>query len=196
VLLQAYTENETALRLYTELGFRQAGAETDLRLDSVGPTAIVDAPGYQIRPWRPADGMQAHDLARSIASPAERWLRPLRADEYRPDWWARLSRRLKDILAGRRLYQVSMLESEQLVALLTLTAAFRSGCHRLALLVHPDHAGLVEAALLSRALHLLSTVPPAPVRATVNRRHDTLLDALRHYGFRELRTLLTLRKDF
>ena len=196
VLLQVYTDNAPAMRLYSELDFREAGAETDLRLDEVRRTAMVNAPGYRVRQWRHSDGEQAYDLARRITPPVERWLRPLRLDDYRPSWLTRLDRQLRDLLAGRRLYQISMLKDKALVAVLSATASFRSGYHRLDLLVDPEHAGLVTDPLVSRGLHLLSAAPPAPVRATVNRSHESILDTLSDFGFREVRTLLTLRKDF
>jgi hypothetical protein len=54
----------------------------------------------------------------------------------------------------------------------------------------------VEAALVSRALHMLAAVPSRPIRMTANVGDDATLKVLGHYGFKEQRTLLTMRKDF
>jgi hypothetical protein len=79
---------------------------------------------------------------------------------------------------------------------MTVTAVSRKGAHWLALLVHPGHRGKVEAALVSRALYMLASAPPRPVRITANVGDEATLKVLRDYGFKEQRTLLTLRKDF
>jgi hypothetical protein len=120
----------------------------------------------------------------------------LRADEYRLNRWNRLGRNLVDLMAGRRVYRLVMLKDGGLVALLTLSAAFRQGDHQLELLVHPDHRGQVEAALISRGLHMVATIPPKPVATTVIKEHQAALAVLRDYGFQAKRTLLTLRRDF
>jgi ribosomal protein S18 acetylase RimI-like enzyme len=196
VLLQVHQDNDTALRLYLARGFQEATGETDLRLAAVRPTAIVDAPGYEIRAWQPADGQAAYDLAGLVIPPELQWVRPLNAGEYRPDWWSRLSHRLGDLLAGRRSYRLSAFRGDRLAAAMAVTASLRGGEHQLALLVHPDHAGQVEAALISRALHMLSAIPSFPARITAIKEHTALVEVLDSYGFQRQRTLLTLWKNF
>ena len=81
------------------------------------------------------------------------------------------------------------------MAMIEVTAAFRRGEHRLRLLVHPNHVGRVEVALVSRALHVLSDLPSRPVRITIDPDQTPTVQVLREYGFKERRTLLTMRKD-
>jgi hypothetical protein len=69
------------------------------------------------------------------------------------------------------------------------------GGHRLQLLVHPEHVGRVEAALVGGALYMLQEAQSRAVWATVNRANAAGLDVLRSYGFEEKRTLLTMSKD-
>jgi hypothetical protein len=95
---------------------------------------------------------------------------------------------------GRRVYRLVMLRHRQLVAMLTISAASHKGGHRLGLLVHPDHAGQVEEALIGRGLHLLASTPSKPITAEVDVRSRHALDVLRRYGFKEQRTLLTLHQ--
>jgi ribosomal protein S18 acetylase RimI-like enzyme len=195
VVLQVYEDNPPALQLYTGLGFQEVAGETDLRLEAVRPVDIVDAPGYRLRAWRPADGRAAHEVARLVTLPVQHWLRPVQAARYRPDWWSRLGQRLTNWMAGRRVYRLTALKEGGLVATMAVTATFRQGEHHLELLVHPGHAGQVEAALVSRALHMLGAIPPKAVKATVDKTHTAALRVLHDYGFEEQRTLLTLSKD-
>jgi GNAT superfamily N-acetyltransferase len=196
VLLQVYRNNPPALKLYRDLGFRKVVGETELALDAVTPVSIQDAPGYRLRPWRPADGQAAYDLARRVTPPAQRWIRPLRAGDYRPDWLQRLGRWISDLVAGRTEYRLAVLQGDQLVAMMAVTVASRRGHHKLALLVDPGHVGQVEAALISRALHRFTRVPSRPVKIKIDPDRQGTMHVLRDYGFKEQRTLLTMRKDF
>ena len=196
VVLQVYRDNLPALQLYTSMGFQQASGETDLCLEHVTPVELLEAPGYRLRPWNPADGQAVFEVARQTRPVTQQWIRPVRTDEYRPDWLHRLGRWISDLMAGRRVYRLTALEGDSLAAMLAVTAAFRQGDHRLSLLVHPDHVGKIESALTSRGLFMLAAIPPRPVRITVDMDHEAVLKVLQSYGFREQRTLLTLRQDF
>lgn len=195
VLLQVYRRNQVALQLYKSMGFHESTGETDLWLEKVRSVAFLEAPGYHFRHWTAADGPAAHELARLVIPQALQWIRPLRAEEYRLDWMIRAVHWVSDLLAGRRVYRLVALKEGRLVALMTVTAVFRRGEHQLALLVHPNHSGQVEAALVSRALHMLEAVPARPVKATVNKDDEACLRVLNGYGFSEVRTLLTMEQE-
>ena len=195
ILLQAHRDNAPALQLYTSLGFREVSGETGFRLDDIAPVVVQDAAGYHIRPWRATDGQVVYELARRIMPPGQRWVRPLRVEDYRPDWLVRLGRRISDLLAGRRVHRLVALHEDRLVAMMAVTAALRQGEHHLMLLTDPDHAGQVGAALVSRALQILSDFPPRPVGITLDSEQRATARVLRDYGFKEQRTLLTMRKD-
>lgn len=195
VVLQVYEDNRPALRLYTDLGFEETTGETDLRLEAVESVALLDAPGYRLRPWQPADGQAVCELAQQVTPLVRQWMRPIRDSEYYLNWWTRLGQAIANLLAGRRVYRLVALREGQPVAVMAVTAAFRRGSHHLALLVDPAHAGQVESALVSRALHMLTVLPSGPVEATVDMDHTAALKILRDYGFQERRTLLTLSKN-
>lgn len=196
VVLQVYEDNLPALHLYRNLGFQEVTGECGLRLNAVQSVAILDAPGYTIRPWRAADGQATHQLAQLVTPSIQQWLRPVKAKDHRPSWTARQAERLTGLLAGQRRYRLAVLKEGRLVATMKVTAALRGGEHRLSLLVHPDHAGQVEPALMSRALHALAAIPPKPAVATVLKEHDAALQVLHDYGFEERRTLLTMWENF
>ncbi len=196
VVLQVHRDNSPAMALYSSMGFQEVSGETDLWLDAVGSVARLDAPGYEIRGWIPADGLAVYQLARHAIPAVQQWIRPVRIDEYRLDWLLRLGQWISDIITGKRTYRLTALKDDRLVAMMAVTATTHSGAHRVALLVHPGHEGQVEAVLVSRALYMLDAAPPRPVRITANMGDEATLKVLRDYGFREQRTLLTLRKDF
>jgi ribosomal protein S18 acetylase RimI-like enzyme len=196
VVLQVHRDNPRALGLYTDMGFREASGEVDLQLDQVGSVAFLDAPGYEIRRWSPADGQAVLELARHAIPDTQQWIRPVRAEEYRLDWLLRLGRWISDLASGRRSYRLTALKDGKLVATMVVTAVNRGDAHRLVLLVHPNHRGNVEAAIVSRALYMLASAPQRPVKIAASVEAESTLKALRDYGFKEQRTLLTLRKDF
>ncbi len=196
VVLQVHRDNAPAMDLYRSMGFQEVSGETDLWLEAIGSVARLDAPGYEIRGWIPADGLAVYQLARHAIPAVQQWIRPVRIDEYRLDWVLRLGQWISNMITGRRTYRLTALKDDRLVAMMAVTATTRSGAHHLALLVHPGHEGQVEAALVSRALYMLAAAPSGPVRITANTGDEATLKVLRDYGFKEKRTLLTLRKDF
>lgn len=196
VLLQCHRDNTQALGLYTRMGFYEVSGEVDLRLDAVSSVAFLNAPGYEIRRWRPIDGQAIFELAKQAIPAVLQWIKPVRAQEYRPDWLLRLGLWLSDLVAGRRTYRLVAQKDDRLVAVMTVTAAGHKGEHRMSLLVHPDHKGQVEGALVSRALYMLAATPSRPVQITAHLGDDEILKVLAHCGFKEQRTLLTMRKDF
>lgn len=196
ILLQVRENNAPAFHLYRDLGFRPVGGETEMILPEIPPVAILAAPGYEIRRWQPGDGDAIFTLATVAVPEADQWLKPIRASHYRPDHWTRMGEWIAALLATRRTYRLVALQGKRLVAVLSLSIQFRSGYHTLDLLVHPDHAGLLEPALISRALHILEAAPPRPVKATVSQGHPHTRSVLGSYGFKERETLLTLRMEF
>lgn len=195
VVLQVHRDNPRALQLYTDLGFWQAAGETDLQIAAVEPVNPAAARGYCLQAWQPTQGQNVYELARLVTPSPLQWIRPVRADSYQLGWWTRLGQQVAHAVKRQRVYRLVALKEERLVAMMTVTAALQQGAHHLEILVHPEHRGQVESALVSRALHMLSAVPSKPVRATVFSDHNAALTALHDSGFEEVRTLLTLRKD-
>jgi len=193
-VLQVYQDNLAALRLYTDLGFQQVAGEMGLRLAAAGPVEVVDAPGYELRPYQPALGgnQSAYELACLAIPTAQQWLKPVRVGEYEPDWVTRLGGRLADLLAGRRSYRLMAFRGAEPAALMTVEASLRQRAHRLKLLIHPKHRGQLEPMLVSRALAMLAELPGRAVQATVITDHTAAIQVLGQYGFREERTLLTM----
>jgi ribosomal protein S18 acetylase RimI-like enzyme len=199
-VLQVYQDNPAALRLYTDLGFQQVAGEMGLCLAAAGPVAVLDAPGYELRPYQPTSpwerayegGQTAYELAKLAIPTAQQWLKPVRVGEYEPDWVTRLGGRLGDLLAGRRSYRLMAFRGTEAAALMTVEASLRQQAHSLKLLIHPKHRGQLEPMLVSRALAMLAELPGGAVQATVTTDHTAAIQVLGQYGFREERTLLTM----
>lgn len=195
-ILQVRRDNPPALHIYADLGFKEIGGETDLQLDQAGSTPRQAAPGYRIRAWQPADGRATYRLAQQVIPEAQQWFRPIRKDRYWPDWGSRLIDWLGNRLTGRRVARLIILKDGELAGLISVTMSHRGQGHELALLIHPEHAGQVEAALVGHGLRALASLPPQPTQVTIYKQETDLQEVLHAYGFREVRTLLTLQKEF
>ncbi|MGQ9598953.1 MAG: GNAT family N-acetyltransferase [Anaerolineae bacterium] len=196
VILQVHQDNLPALQLYTKLGFTEASGETEFRLEAPYPVLVVDAPGYRFCPWRWSDGPSVYRLVRLAVPAVEQWIRPVKEEKYQGRWSTRFEEWIAGVVSGYRTYRFTAFWDSELAAVMTVAVALRRGGHRFSLLVHPHHAGQVEAALISRALSMVSVLPPKPVLITVNKAHAAAFHVLRSYGFLEQRTLLTLWRDF
>ena len=195
VVLQVRQDNAPAMRLYTDLGFRRSSGEIELSHQEPPSVAISSPAGYRIRPWRPTDGEAVYQLAQRAVPEVQQWLRPVRRNAYAPGWGSRLVSWLGDRLAQRRTYRMLALNGGRPVGMLQVQASFRGQEHRLVLLVDPEHAGQVEAALTARGLHMLAALPPAPVGIMLYVDQAAALKVFRGYGFREERILLTLKRE-
>jgi ribosomal protein S18 acetylase RimI-like enzyme len=195
VVLQVRQDNAVAMRLYLDLGFRRSSGEVELVHQDPPSVAISSPAGYRIRTWQPADGERVYRLAQRAVPEVQQWLRPVRRDAYAPGWGGRLVARLGDLVAQRRTYRLLALDGERPVGMLQVRASFRGQEHRLTLLVDPEHAGQVEAALVARGLHMLAALPPAPAGIMLYVDQAAAIKILRDYGFREKRTLLTLKRE-
>lgn len=196
VLLQVHRDNRPAMHLYLELGFREVSGEVDLWAEEVPPVAVVEGVDYEVRPPQPGDGSRLYELARRAVPLEQQWIRPLQQQDYWPDAVSRLLARVGSLLSSRNSYRLAAYQGQAPVGFASLTTSFGRRAHRLALLVHPEHAGRVEMPLISRALHILEAAPERPVRATLYTNDQAALKVLGSYGFRERRTLLTMRRDF
>jgi ribosomal protein S18 acetylase RimI-like enzyme len=195
-VLQVYENNAAALHLYTDLGFRRVGGETELRVAQSQPASNIATSSYSVRRWRPADGQATYRLAGRAVPQELQWLRPLRSERYRLSRIDLLLERIAGIFTGVQRYRLAALDGSRLVGWLLINAAFRSGEHQLKLMVDPSHRGQVEEALIATALHALAAGPPKPIRALVDADHQAALETLVDLGFQKQRTLMTLRKDF
>jgi ribosomal protein S18 acetylase RimI-like enzyme len=200
VLLQVHRHNSPAKHLYLDLGFREVSGECELWADELAPVAPVEDRSYLVRAARPDDTPRIHSLARQAVPLEQQWIRPIQQQDYTPDVLTRLMSRAGGLLSGRRTHRLVALDRSQqgevAVAYAAVTASFGRTAHHLRLLIEPEHAGRVELPLLSHALRLLPPTPRRPVEAALYANEVAALKVLGSWGFRERRTLLTMRHDF
>jgi hypothetical protein len=110
-------------------------------------------------------------------------------------WWQRAAAAAGGWMTGRHTSRQVATRHQSLVAMAAANAPpHGADLHRLTLLVHPDHRGQVEEALISRALAGLDGAKAGAIRTTVDQDDETSLRGLRARGFVEERTLLTLQR--
>jgi ribosomal protein S18 acetylase RimI-like enzyme len=191
VTLQVRRANTTAQNLYRGLGFTLLEGTTSLKLGWVRPVAVVPAPGFPMRPWSPKEGRKVYELARAVVPAKAQWLTPLREERFSLSLEKRLAEGLNRLTRRQDVHRWAIEEGERFVATLTVQAMgpLSTGSHRLEMMVHPDHRGLLEEALVTRALSALGPYPQRGVEAEVPADHEEAIQALKRYGFVEGKTL-------
>jgi ribosomal protein S18 acetylase RimI-like enzyme len=190
-LLQVYTDNVPACRLYQHLGFEQIAAVTELHLERAGAVAI--APNGRLRRRSYSDWRKEYELALAATSKEAQWLNPVRADHFMVGLDQRLSEWLSNLVAGRREHRLAVEEDDRFLATLTVRASRWRGEHSLELMVHPDHRGQLEEMLVTKALGMLGSYPERSVAVSHPAEHQEAIEALKIHGFIEKRTLAQMR---
>jgi ribosomal protein S18 acetylase RimI-like enzyme len=197
VTLQVRHNNPPALRLYHSLGFREIFGTTDLRLDRVPKVQPLPVSHGKLRPRRfsAADAQLRYELARAATPEEVQMEQPVRFTAYRlgvDQAVADLTRRLAG--GGPTLRLVLDMDDHLGAAITAGTGTWwREG--RLSLTVRPALRGQVERDLISHALHHLGHRRRRVVLARQPTFHPEAIEALKSFGFRELRTLLWMRRD-
>ncbi len=160
-ILQVDADNQAAVRLYLGLGFRKETSRTQWSRPPGRPPE-AEPSEWRLRLRNAGEWEAEYELA-SLAMPhGLAWNRPLARDDFRPT----LARRLGRFFSGEREEHWLALapdpeapgeSSHPFGALRFLTGD--QGRDRLTLLVHPEHAGRVERALLIHGLRRLGRRP-------------------------------------
>jgi ribosomal protein S18 acetylase RimI-like enzyme len=191
VMLQVRRANTAAQHLYRSLGFTLLEGTTSLKLERVGPVAFVPAQGFPMRPWSPKEGRKVYELARAAVPAKAQWLTPLREERFSLSFEKRLAEGLNRLIRRQDVQRWAIEKGERFVATLTVQAMglLSTGPHRLEIMILPDHRGLLEEALVTRALSALGPYPQRGVEAEVPADHEEAIQALKRYGFVEGKTL-------
>jgi len=191
VTLQVRRANTAAQRLYRSLGFTLLKGTTSLKLVRVEPVAFLPAQGFPMRPWSPEEGHKVYELARAVVPARAQWLNPLREEHFTLSFERRLAERLNSLIRRQDIHRWAMERGERFVATLIVQAMgpLSTGPHRLEMMVHPDCRGLLEEALVTRALSLLGRYPQRGVETEVPADHEEAIQTLQRYGFVEAKTL-------
>ena len=196
-ILQVRDDNVPALRIYDSLGFERLFATTELYLE--GPfdgVAMADTPdGYQIRTCEPEDWQQIHDLTIAVTPAMERWLRGFKLSEFRRSTVGRLRDMVNRALSGTRKIRLCATQGGTVVACILVKSEGWGGDIHLRLHVHPEHRGELEHALVSQAMATVRVRTDHRANADHPADHSEGVLALKNMGFKERRTLITMRRQ-
>jgi len=191
VILQVYTDNVPARKLYQDLGFQQIAPVTELRLEKVRSVALSEYPELRRRSY--GEWKKEYELASVATSKEAQWLSPVRASDFMVGLDQRCSTWLSNLISGRREYRWVVEKGGRFIATLTVQAARWQGEHSLRLMVHPNQRGQLEDMLVAKALSILGDYPERSVVVSHPAEHQEAIEALKSRGFVEKRTLAQMR---
>lgn len=188
ITLEVRRENTVAKSLYANMRFVLVEGTTEMERRGVGSVTRIKPPeGYRLRPAQPADAPQIFELARQATPALAQRITPIRRQDYDIgilDRFADGLRRLLGLSATSRWVVTDT--NEQIVALLKARIGGRN--HRINLMFHPDVHGILEEAVVTRALDAVAG-HRGTVYTKVDADHMAAVVTLEAYGFREIRTL-------
>jgi ribosomal protein S18 acetylase RimI-like enzyme len=194
ISLEVRTGNLAAQKLYKKLGFTKVDSVTKMRLEKIVGVSPVAPREYGIRLVKPEDWRKVHQLAEDAFSWQAKEITPVKEEDYRKGFAQRLLMTIGNVLRGRREYRWAAERDDRFLALLTLRTGGAFYSHSLAMMVDPDHRGMVEEMLLTAALATLNPYPTRPLLATIHPSYQEAVDIFKEYGFisEETLDLLTL----
>jgi len=197
VSLEVRAHNVPAQKLYQKLGFSKVDSVSRMRLERVSRMEPISSEEYEIRMARPDEWTKLYELAQESFSSGAKEIAPVKEEDYHLNFVQRVMSSLGDLLRGRMVLRWVAKRGDQFCGLVTLRTGAVLLPHSLTMMVHPDHRGEAEEALLTTALSALRTYPTRPVLAKIQPSHQRVLDTFRQYGFVEEETLdlLTLRLE-
>lgn len=187
-ILQVRHGNLAAKRLYLNLGFIIVDTTTEMQrrgVDKVLPSFPRE--GYLLRHWRARDSQRVFALAHAVTPDLAREIVPLRKQDYEVSWASQALGHLARFLGlSTTLRWVVEGPDQKLVATLKVRAGYRQ--HHIDFMVHPQARGRLEKSLVSHGLIALRG-RRGNVYAEVDTNHIAAVEALKAYGFQEVRTL-------
>jgi ribosomal protein S18 acetylase RimI-like enzyme len=189
VSLEVRAGDVPAQKLYEKLQFRKVDSVSKMRLERVSSMEPASSEEYGVRMVRPDEWRKVYRLAQESFSPGAKEIAPVKERDYRHNFVQRVMSSLGDLLRGRFVFRWAAARAEQFCGVVTLRTGGVLLRHSLTMMVHPDHRGGPEEALLTTALSKLRTYPTRPVMANIQPSYEQVLDTFRRYGFVEEETL-------
>ena len=194
-VLQVRENNLVARGLYERMGFDTLGGIGEYCLDRL-PVHLEDST-LTLRPLHTHEWHAAYELAVANTPGLMQWWQSVRADDFQMHLERRVQESFLRMIGHSRVLRLAapgVSGTPPIDAVVMVHAARWQGSHTLRMYVHPDRHGALEVALLASALQILQPYPVYPVVTRVQATHAPVIAALRAAGFREIKTLLTMRK--
>jgi hypothetical protein len=182
-----------ARNLYSSLGFEQVGGITDLRVART-PHIDTSGPMPRLRTFAAGEWQPLYELANHQLGAQKQWWRALRRSEFQQGFEAQFAEWTRRAIGQERVYRRAIQDSPRFEAAAILSAQRWRGEHRLQLWTRPEHYGDYDSALIRWSLATLQDYPRWPINVSLAADHTPAIELVEFYGFRPLRTLLTLRK--
>ncbi len=199
IALQVETENESAYKLYQELGFEKVGEVRDWRMNWYALKTVASRPPisrsrpddygeFQLRPLRPEDAKQAFLLDKSIFPKALNW-----PDPPQPNYYKRgLKRSIQWFFSGsNHEIWVAENQSKQVVGLGIIENDFGRP-YALKFRMHPDWAHLVERPMVAKLSRRLRYMRSKTIVIQQDVNQSSIEGLLREAGFSLKRNLTVM----
>lgn len=193
VFLNVRPNNQGAIKLYKELGFKALDTRGEWVL-SVLPSRPTPSPVEGLRPLRSRDHTAVSELLRAI-SPENIARYRMEPNLFTLAFDERIAERIGDFFIGQTTQRWVLERESRLVAVMYVRGQNILTPHKIVIQVHPDFRGRVETELVNAALDELSKLPRHPIRAEAASSHDKLVDALERQGFHFFNGLMLMELD-
>ncbi len=194
LVLEVNADNQAARQLYRSQGFVLYDTVHELLLPRIRWQQRVGPPEPRLRPRRTDDSHGLHELARATTSKVTQEVKPVRLYQYLGRPTNRLAAWLSRLLGLGVRSDWVLEDAASIVAVLQITERYHRDAHRIDIMVHPQHRGIVERALLDRGLYELRGVP-LNLRASVSESHPQAVQAFQEIGFETVRVLAQMTLD-
>ncbi|NJN80953.1 MAG: GNAT family N-acetyltransferase [Caldilineaceae bacterium] len=192
-VLQVYTQNDVARRLYERLGFEDIVGTTSLRLDRAPQAAPFPTPMPNFRSFASGNWQPLYELAINQHNDHAQWWRPIRRSEFQTPVEQQFGEWLWRSMGRRTVYRRCIQSARRFEAALILTAQKWREDHEVELWVRPQNYGQYEEQMVQWILATLNEYPRWPVSVKLSTHHEAGLNAFRAHGFQSLTTLMTMR---
>lgn len=202
ISLQVRADNAPARHLYDALNFKGVSGTTYLQLNRVprvnqnlGLSQLPSGLVLRLRNSSSLDTRQAYNLA-IAATPLtvqKEW--PLRQTNFRLSAQTQISDFFRRLISSAPAVHWVVEDGKRFVGLINIYPGTFGRNHQINLTVHPDWQGYLERPLISRSMNYLYTWRNNGITIKHPFDHTEAVEAYKEFGFREIQTLLWLKRN-
>jgi len=193
IILNVRPWNESAVRLYSGLGFDTIDTET--QYVRTRARTLVSEP-LPIRLLRDKELRAAFEVARAGMNEKLRMFRPPVLSDFGVRFEDRFAERALDFFILQSTERYGYFENDVLTATVSLHAQRLGTPHKLDIRVLPGARGTLEPGLVAAALQRLNVFAPRDIETRAMQSHTELVLALADAGFIPARGLTLMAKGF
>jgi GNAT superfamily N-acetyltransferase len=198
-ILQVRVDNPAAHHLYSTLGFTDV-CQDGLWQRADEPVCLADlavhvpAEGFTLRPLPASRWQDRLELARAARTPLAHWADPLEPASFQPGVGRLLGEALGSLTGLQRVRRWGIWEQDRLQGALEVLASNITSPHRLRFEIRPESRPQLAGVLLAQGLRELACMVTRPVVVEHGGDDAHEVAALKAFGFRPQRILVTMRR--